>query len=135
MGLSAREAAKEAGKAVTTITRAIDSGKLSAARLDGGGYSIEPAELFRVFPRKSSATTEKLHDATPKDTSENKAIERLVEKLEEQVADLRRDRDKWQEQAERLTLMLPAPDTSQKGQGSLLSSFGTWLRGKTSSKG
>jgi len=50
MKLSAKQAAKEVGKSTPTITRAIKSGRISAAKNDNGGYEIDPAELFRVFP-------------------------------------------------------------------------------------
>lgn len=48
--LSASAAAKAVGKSIPTITRAIKSGRLSAKSLDGGGYEIDPSELFRVYP-------------------------------------------------------------------------------------
>lgn len=48
--LSASQAAKQVGKAIPTITRAIKKGKLSATKTDEGGYLIDPAELFRVWP-------------------------------------------------------------------------------------
>src|SRR3954469_14369338 len=51
-----RQAAQEAGTSKSTILRAIQSGRLSATRTDDGGYSIEPAELFRVYPPKSVAS-------------------------------------------------------------------------------
>lgn len=96
MGLSAREAAKETGKAVTTITRAIDNGKMSATRLDGGGYDIDPAELFRVFRPKGSATPEKLHNATPENVGatgvldlEIKMLRDMLAREQDTVADLR----------------------------------------------
>jgi len=53
---SLRQAAQEAGTSKSTILRAIQSGRLSATRTDDGGYSIDPAELFRVYPPKSVAT-------------------------------------------------------------------------------
>ena len=43
-------AAKATGKSKTTIQRAIAKGQISADRLAGGGYSIDPSELHRVFP-------------------------------------------------------------------------------------
>src|SRR3954465_6202166 len=52
---SLRQAAQEAGTSKSTILRAIQSGRLSATRTDDGGYSIDPAELFRVYPPKSVA--------------------------------------------------------------------------------
>lgn len=109
MGLSAREAAKAAGKAVTTITRAIENGKLSAGKTDSGGYDIEPAELFRVFPKIGSATPSELHTATHNETPENKALQREVELLREALADARQERDRWRDMADRLALAPPAP--------------------------
>lgn len=109
MGLSAREAAKAAGKAVTTITRAIENGKLSAGRTDSGGYDIEPSELFRAFPKIRSATTIELRHATTEDTGENKALQREVELLREALADARQERDRWRDMADRLAIAPPAP--------------------------
>ena len=115
MGLSAREAAKAAGKAVTTITRAIESGKLSAQRTDGGGYDIEPAELFRAFPKISSATPQELQRATGEDTGENKALQREVELLREALSDARQERDRWRDMADRLAISPPAPAPKPQG--------------------
>src|SRR5215203_2415982 len=52
---SLRQAAQEAGTSKSTVLRAIQSGRLSATRTDDGGYSIDPAELFRVYPSKPAA--------------------------------------------------------------------------------
>ena len=46
---SLREAAEQAKTSKSTIWRAIKSGRMSATRTDDGGFSIDPAELFRVF--------------------------------------------------------------------------------------
>ncbi len=54
-GLSLREAAQQTGTSKSTILRAIQSGRLSATRLDDGGYSIDPSELFRVYEPKPAA--------------------------------------------------------------------------------
>jgi excisionase family DNA binding protein len=54
-GLSLREAAQQTGTSKSTILRAIQSGRLSAGRLDDGGYSIDPSELFRVYEPKPAA--------------------------------------------------------------------------------
>ena len=44
-------AAKAAGRAKSTVLRAIQSGKLSATRDElTGSWLIEPAELHRVYP-------------------------------------------------------------------------------------
>jgi hypothetical protein len=55
MKLSLRTAAAQAGVSKTTIIRAIRSGRLSAPRNDDGGYAIDPAELFRVYPPGAGA--------------------------------------------------------------------------------
>jgi excisionase family DNA binding protein len=52
--LSLREAAEQTGVSKSTIFRAIKSGRMSAAKDDDGNFLIDPAELFRVYPPKSS---------------------------------------------------------------------------------
>ena len=54
MGYTLGQAAKAAGRSKTTVHRAIAGGRLSAARTENGGWSIDPAELARVFPADSS---------------------------------------------------------------------------------
>ena len=49
MLLTLGQAAKLAGKGKTTLTRAIQAGRLSATRLEDGSYRIDPAELCRVY--------------------------------------------------------------------------------------
>lgn len=48
MKITVGQAAKETGKSKSTISRAIKSGRLSAAK-DGTGFLIDPSELFRVY--------------------------------------------------------------------------------------
>src|SRR6516164_2656805 len=47
---SLAQAAKASGKSKPTIARAIKAGRISAARSEDGAYSIDPAELHRVYP-------------------------------------------------------------------------------------
>lgn len=42
MKLSASQAAKAVEKSIPTVTRAIKSAKLSAAKLESGRYEVEP---------------------------------------------------------------------------------------------
>lgn len=51
MSWSVSRAARETGLSKSTISRAIKSGRISAAKQSDGSYLIEPAELFRVYPR------------------------------------------------------------------------------------
>lgn len=102
--LSLSQAAKLTGKSKSTINRAIKTGKLSATRHDDGSYSIDPAELSRVFnmePHDSS----KRSDAQPDGTRLLERIEYLEAMLtreREISADLKEDRDRWRQQASAL---------------------------------
>lgn len=117
--LSASQAAKEVGKSIPTITRAIKKGKLSAAKTEEGGYQIDPAELFRVWPaakpdatpERDNATGKKLGHATQKNAdvtggleAEVKFLKQLLEDRDGTIADLKDQRDKWQEQAKTLLI-------------------------------
>lgn len=113
MKLSASKAAKETGTSVPTITRAIKSGKLSATKLEGGGYEIDPAELFRAFP----PITANRNDAPSMLGSETPISDRVLqaenEMLRERLADkdnviddLRRRLDQEAEERRKLTAML-----------------------------
>jgi len=110
MKLSMGQAAKEAGVSKTSISRAINSGRLSADKVDGTGYQIDPSELFRVFPRNRNAHPQMEQSVTIKGTPdptasnplemmrlemENKALKREIDLLKEQIVDLRKERDDW----------------------------------------
>jgi excisionase family DNA binding protein len=131
--LTLGEAARLCGVPKSTISRAVKSGRLSAGRDDKGSYAIDPAELSRVYPFKPPETAATsatdgapggvAQDATgipqhpeqvapPSTTSELAmrlaAAEAELRGLRDMVEELRRSRDKWEAQAERLTLALPA---------------------------
>lgn len=91
--LSLGEAAKAAGVAKGTLSKALKTGKLSYTEKTAAGYRIDPAELFRVFPRKQARTVEGERSETPVETGE------VVALLKAEVADLRRRLD--QSEAER----------------------------------
>lgn len=117
MTLSLREAAGLTGKSKSTLTRAIKAGRLSASRSTGGRYTIDPAELARVFPYKpeqgadddapdgaprgSNATSDdaavlrlKLSLLTEERDRERNAAEREREQLATTIADLRERLDR-----------------------------------------
>ncbi|MHB0704113.1 hypothetical protein ACX4MT_10725 [Roseomonas mucosa] len=61
--LSLLEAAQRVGKSKPTILRAIQAGKISAARDEPTGeWRIEPAELFRVYPPIPEGTDAPVQD-------------------------------------------------------------------------
>ncbi|TGN42971.1 DNA-binding protein [Paracoccus liaowanqingii] len=61
MSWSISQAAKETGLSKSTISRAIKAGRVSALRQDDGAYLIEPAELFRVYPREVAQPSPDAH--------------------------------------------------------------------------
>jgi hypothetical protein len=105
-------AAKATGKAKSSILRAIKSGRISATRTDSG-WSIDPAELHRIFPLKDNDGSEPgSGDAVERDATSPEQLELFVlktevrvlqatgEMLRSQVDDVRRDRDSWRELAQ-----------------------------------
>lgn len=104
--LSLSQAAKMTGKSKSTINRAIKTGKLSATRHDDGSYSIDPAELSRVFDvephvgakRRASELDE------PRLLERIQALEAMLSREREISADLKEDRDRWRQQATALLI-------------------------------
>ena len=112
MSYTLGDAAKAVGKSKTTLHRAIKSGKISAAKTDDGSYSIDPSELHRVFPPATPETPEIPSQRNDTEQTSNasetlrvqleiqeKERERERALLQETIADLREDRDKWRQQA------------------------------------
>src|SRR3546814_11934859 len=67
MAYTLGEAAKTTGISKASISRAINSGRISAIKKDDGSFSIEPVELHRVYPPKSAAPV----TGTPSETLRN----------------------------------------------------------------
>ena len=121
MQFSLSQAAKETGKGKSSIHRAIKSGKLSAQRHEDGTYSINAAELFRVFPpalsepvSEQSLEPHQEPPATPSVAEEvlRVRVEMLMAQLEREqdtVADLRRRLDRAEERI--LALSHPSAQT------------------------
>ncbi len=122
MTLTLGQAAKAADVSKSTLSRAIKEGRMSASRNDTGGYTIDPAELFRVYPKKSATDvapvagdSEQLQNATSINVLQieiDMLRERLRDKeqhistLHSQVDDIQKDRDHWRSHAERSTLLI-----------------------------
>lgn len=116
MKLSANQAAKEAGIAKKTLLEALKTGRLSAEKDDKGHWQIDPAELFRVFPKTSDDQLPE-PQPTPSTETENRleiarlraaleGAERLSDSLADQVADLRARLDQEGEERRALTARL-----------------------------
>lgn len=99
--LSLSQAAKLTGKSKSTINRSIKTGKLSAIRHEDGSYSIDPAELSRAFNLEPQEGA-KRRDAEPDGTrllERIEALEAMLDREREILADLKEDRDRWRQQA------------------------------------
>lgn len=123
---SLSEAAKASGKSKSTLTRAIDKGKISASKDEHGRYQIEPIELHRVYPavafepvaqqaddqpRNGDATSEFLNELIEL-RAEAKTKEQLVIAHEKTIDDLRQRLDK--EGEERRQIMARLTDMTAK---------------------
>ena len=143
-GLSLREAAQQAGTSKSTILRAIQSGRLSATRTDDGGYSIDPAELCRVYPPRpepepsadqnaGQGATGALTEAATELRIRNaqleagfNALKAILEAEKKHLEEVREDRDRWAAQAERLALPAPDPARTHAAGSARRSLFG-WI--------
>lgn len=107
--LSLNKAAKEAAIAKSTLLDALNSGRMSAGKNDKGHWEIDPAELFRVFPKTSSEESRELVP-TPKENHEktisDSALAVEVKMLREQMTKIEemheRDRQTLVDQIEDL---------------------------------
>jgi hypothetical protein len=108
--LSLGQAAKEAGVSKATISKSLKSGRLSYTSKSPAGYEIDPAELFRVFPKKPLVTVSSEHVETPVETGKTSAETVELQLLRERIAELQSERDAWREQAQRLALTGPASE-------------------------
>jgi len=116
MYLSAGEAAKAAGVVKSTISKALQSGKLSYAEKGPDGYKIDPAELFRVFPKTSETGSEKppSNDWKPSENptetgvyasvleAQLEGLKALIVEKERRISDLEADREQLREDRNRL---------------------------------
>jgi|TARA_B100000519_G_C14258826_1_gene446489 predicted RNase H-like nuclease (RuvC/YqgF family) len=133
MKLTLNQAAKECGRAKSTLSKAIKSGKLSAERGDKGAFLIDPSELHRVFPATSNDDQTLPMENTQKTQgnsslqSELDAVRRELEtvnlerdrersQLTDQIEDLRRRLDTEGEERRKLTAMLTDQRAQEKPQ-------------------
>src|SRR3546814_1715198 len=68
MAYTLGEAAKATGISKASISRAINSGRISAIKTESGSFSIEPVELHRAYPPKSSAPVSGVPSETVRNT-------------------------------------------------------------------
>ena len=148
MAYSLGQAAKAAGISKTSLHRAIQKGRVSAAKNDNGSYEIEPSELHRVYPLVTdadhSANPDLGQDGTAETQVGTEVLRREVELLRERIADKetviadlkerldqseQERRDKDRQLTALLTHQRPEPETEvpalNAGRG-----FRAWFRRK-----
>ena len=117
MYLSLGKAAKEAGVAKSTISKALSSGKLSYREKNSDGYKIDPAELFRVYPKTTKTDADELSSnewQSGQADAENMpysakfefqlaGLKNLIAEKDRRIADLESDRAQIREDRHRLT--------------------------------
>jgi len=101
MPLSLSQAARRAGVSKSSIWRAVRAGKLKASKTPGGRFQINEQALDDAFPRKPglSATATVVRAGIMERLA---AQEKQIADLQEQLADMKAQRDHWQRLAERL---------------------------------
>jgi len=97
------EAADAVGMSKNGILKAIKRGAISASRTNAGGWSIDPAELHRVYPPKATEVT----PANPVDTVLTEVRGRLAA-AEQTIDDLRRRLDREGEERRQAQTQLMA---------------------------
>ena len=135
MAYTLGEAAKATGISKASISRAINSGRISAAKKDDGSFSIEPVELHRVYPPKSAATgsgtpseTMRNTDGDTRNTSDSNVLQARLDAALEQLRDRdgtiddlrhrldRSDEERREAQARVIGLLAgPGPAESKRG--------------------
>ena len=111
--LTLGQAHKLTGVSKGTLSKALKSGKLSYINKTSAGYEIDRSELLRVFPIKQARPSIDEQLETPQEARENIALQakldaqdRLLERFEAEIDDLKGQRDKWEAHATTQTRLL-----------------------------
>jgi hypothetical protein len=136
-----KEAAEAAGKGKPAILKAIKNGRVSAKKDAKGQWSIDPAELHRVYPPITGTSSENgsgKRQEILKETIGNSVLEREIELLRERLADkdkvidyLQRNLDEEKEERRKLTLMLTdqRENAPNRPTGGFMQKFGRMIAG------
>lgn len=134
MIVSASKAAKLVKMTTPAITQACKDGRLSHEK-KGQGYLIDTSELYRVYPKVNSDTggivNSKGKAGLPPLNNDLMIELEVLRKVsiidKDRIEEISKDRDKWQEQAERLSITKAnqneqsAPVTEEKNHIGLIS--------------
>jgi len=114
--LTVSQAAKEVGITRGGLWKAIKEGRLSATKNNKGQFSIDPAELFRVYPPVDKVDINSEQASINEHTSRHHEVDelrirleltnRLLEKSESECNDLRRRLDDEAQERRKLTALI-----------------------------
>ena len=129
--LTLAEAAKLAGRSKSALLRSIKSGRLSAAR-DAltGGWMVEVSELHRLYPPLSGAVTDVANGVphTMRDAPETAELRARLNDALDQIQDLRRQRDRADEERRRAQEQLAGLLANQRAMAPEDASRRSWWR-------
>ena len=126
--LRLQAAAELTGRSRSTIHRAMKEGRISYEIGESGDRLVDTAELLRVFGERppedesngaSNGERHAMHNVALRAKLELERAKNAM--LEERIAELKEERDRWREQATRL---LPAPQAAERR------GWWPWRRGK-----
>ena len=95
--LTLGQAAEMCGWSKGALSKAIKSGQMSVHAKTKAGFQLDPAEVLRVFPKKTE-TLNNEQSETPQKYSGNSALSAEVEALRQQIATAELERTREREQ-------------------------------------
>jgi predicted site-specific integrase-resolvase len=106
--LSIREAVKHFDVSRPTLTKALNSGKISGVQNGKGEWSIDPAEVARLYRARTSLPAADMVNITTANTHENNALEARVKVLEAELSAARALAEERASHIDDLRRLLPA---------------------------
>jgi polyhydroxyalkanoate synthesis regulator phasin len=136
-------AAKATGKAKSVISRDIHKGKISATKNEDGTYSIDPAELHRVYPpvsESNGSSNGHWNDSQPLNSPSGTGglaveLQHLRERLSSLEAERHREREQLADQIDDLRRRLDRADDERRDKDRQLTALLTHERTETEAPG
>lgn len=124
MKLTLGQAAKTAKRSKGTLSKALNSGGISAEKDDKGRWQIDPSELSRWMSANPFPNGRKNQSETPEETHENSAlgveVKMLRERIDAMTAERDRERGQLVDQIEDLRSRLDSAETERERLNAIL---------------
>lgn len=98
MKLTLGQAAKAAKRSKGTLSKALNSGGISAEKDDKGRWQIDPSELSRWMSANPFPNGVEIQEETHMETHENSALSVEIKMLREQIDTMKAERDRERDQ-------------------------------------